>query len=101
MRELQTLSQSPSAENPGSRLRRDDLNEVLAWIDYCVAKNSSSKFKATVVDYLSTVRRKDFTWEQIDQRILALWKNDAESFAGTPDHSYGYMAGTKALRTLN
>lgn len=84
------------------RLRRDDLNEMFAWLDYCVAKGfNPERFKRSIVGHLKRSRQRDFTWDQIDKKIKHLWGFDANRRADVSDYSCVYRVGSKALRYLD
>src|SRR5882757_3063000 len=98
---LQSHSVTPEINVP-ARLRAEDVNEILAWIDYCVAKGFSKRLKTSIVEYLGNTRQKDFTWTQIEERIKSLFKfNYMLHESGQWDHSIVYRVGTKALRNLD
>src|SRR5271170_277050 len=82
------------------RLRAEDVNEMFAWLDYCVAKGfNPERFRRSIVDHLKRSRQRDFTLTQIDQKIQRLWNYNAASFkADQSDYSCVYRMGTKALR---
>ncbi|OCL11765.1 hypothetical protein AOQ84DRAFT_361217 [Glonium stellatum] len=80
------------------RLKPDDMCEMFAWLDYCVAKGfGGKKFRQTVLGHLSRTRQKDVTWAQIDERIRKLWNYHAIRKPGQANHSSVYSVGTKAL----
>jgi hypothetical protein len=85
-----------------SRLRGDDLYEMLAWLDYCVAKGfGPERFKRSIVDHLKRSRQRDFTLAQIDERIRNLWKFNPKYKVDQSDYSCVYRVGTKALSFLD
>jgi hypothetical protein len=77
--------------------------EILAWLDYCVAKGfNPGKFRQSIVDHLKRSRQRDFTLTQIDQKIRNLWNYDAANYKpDQSDYSCVYRVGTKALRYLD
>ena len=76
------------------RLKTDDVNEILAWLDYCIIKRwAPGKFEQCVVAHLSHCRQKSFAFEQIDLKLKELWHCTSET-----DHKALYRIGTKALR---
>jgi hypothetical protein len=80
------------------RLRADDEREILAWIDYCVAKGFTPKrCRESIVGHLKRTRQRDFTLAQIDERIKYLWGREANRNADQSDYSCVYRVGTKAL----
>jgi hypothetical protein len=89
-----------SSEN---RLRADDVNETLAWVDYCILKRlGPDTFERSIVAHLSHSRQRDFTFKQINIKVEELWKapgnssrRNGEAWA---DHTVVYRIGTKALR---
>jgi hypothetical protein len=84
------------------RLRADDIHEMLAWLDYCVAKGfNPGRFRQSIVDHLKRSRQRDFTLTQIDQKIRNLWNFNANYKADQSDYSCVYRIGTKALRYLD
>ena len=90
-------------EQSENRLRAGDVNETLAWIDYCIVKRLGlDTFEKSIVAHLSHSRQRDFTFKQIDVKVKELWKNpfnssrpNSETFSG---HTVVYRIGTKALR---
>ncbi|EXJ77706.1 hypothetical protein A1O3_09935 [Capronia epimyces CBS 606.96] len=94
----EALSLTPGGE-VSPRLRADDLNETLAWLDYCVA--SGRPFKQTVIQHLSKTRQKDFTWKQIDDKIKNLWNWGPNRYTTeNSTHLSIYHRGTKAISIL-
>ena len=78
------------------------MHEILAWLDYCVAKGFTPKrFKQSIVGHLKRTRQRDFTFAQIDEKIQHLWDFDANRSADQSDYSYVYRVGTKALLYLD
>lgn len=85
-------------------MRRDDENEMFAWLDYCVAKGfNPERFKRSIVDHLKRSRQRDFTFEQIDKKIKHLWNfhPNLKAAAGQSDYSCVYRVGSKALEYLD
>jgi hypothetical protein len=80
----------------------EDLYEMLAWLDYCVAKGfNPKKFKRSIVGHLKRSRQRDFTLEQIDERLDRLWRFNAKYKVDQSDYSCIYRVGTKALSFLD
>ncbi|KIW09897.1 hypothetical protein PV08_11998 [Exophiala spinifera] len=94
---------SLSRERRENRLRADDEDEILAWIDYCIAKRLGPvAFEKSIVAHLSHSRQRDFTFQQIDARVKNWWKAptnlsrpNGETYSG---YTIVYRIGTKALR---
>lgn len=86
-----------------NRLRASDVNEILAWIDYCIVKRlGPDTFEKSIVAHLSHSCQKEFTFKQIDLKVEELWKTPVncsrpkdEVYSG---HTVVYRIGTKALR---
>jgi hypothetical protein len=86
-----------------NRLRSGDVNEILAWIDYCLIKRlRPGTFEKSIVAHLHASCQRDFTFKQIDIKVEARWKSphncsrpDGEALSG---HRAVYRCGTKALR---
>lgn len=95
---------SPSYWEPSeNRLRAGDVNEILAWIDYCVVKRlRPDTFKKSIVAHLSHSCQRDFTFKQVNIKIEELWKTPTNSSRpngeALSDHTVVYRIGTKALR---
>ena len=86
-----------------NRLRAGDVNEILAWVDYCVVKRlGPDAFEKSIVAHLSHTCHRDFTFKQINVKIEELWKAPANSSRPNgeafSDHTVVYRIGTKALR---
>ena len=84
------------------RFRNEDVYEMLAWLDYCVAKGfNPGRFKQSIVGHLKRSRQRDFTLTQIDEKIKNLWHYHAIKKANQSDYSCVYRVGTKALNYLD
>jgi hypothetical protein len=86
-----------------NRLRAGDVNEILAWVDYCIVKRlGPNSFEKSIVAHLSHTCHKDFTFKQINVKIKELWKTPVNSSRpngeALSDHTIVYRVGTKALR---
>jgi hypothetical protein len=95
------MHQSPSATpevGSSCRLKGHDTTEMLAWLDYCVAKGfKAEKFKRSILDHLKRTRQRDFTWAQIDEKIKYLWSYTNGAFRAGSNYSVVYDFGTKAF----
>jgi hypothetical protein len=86
-----------------NRLRVGDVNEILAWVDYCIVKRlGPDTFEKSIVAHLSHSCQRDFTFKQINVKVEELWKApsnrsrpNGEALSG---HTVVYRVGTKALR---
>jgi hypothetical protein len=75
---------------------------MYAWLDYCVAKGfDPERFRRSIVGHLKRSRQRDFTLEQIDERLERLWGFNAKYKVDQSDYSCIYRVGTKAMSVLD
>ena len=93
------LKQSFSSywEPSGNRLKPSDVNEILAWADYCVSECSGlESFEKSIVAHLSHSCQNDFTLKQINTKVEEFWKRNKRP--NDFDYKIVYRIGTKALQ---
>jgi hypothetical protein len=84
----------PPEKAAAPRLRSDDVDEIFAWLDSGIARGFGYEwFEQTIVEHLSRTCHKDFTWEQIDQKIY----DTCRQRGGYNDFARVYDIGTKAF----
>lgn len=88
-------------ERNENRLRATEVNEILAWIEYCfVTRLGPDAFEKSIVAHLSHSCQKNFTFKQIDAKVKELWnvKVDRKPGESPSDHTVIYHIGMKAFR---
>jgi len=86
-----------------NRLRASDVNEILAWIDYCVVRRlGPDTFEKSIVAHLSHSCQRNFTLKQVNAKVEELWKTPVNlsrpNGEALSSHTVVYRIGTKALR---
>ena len=84
-------------EPSGNRLKPSDVNEILAWADYCISECSGPEtFETSIVAHLSHSCQNDFTLKQINTKVEEFWKRNKRP--NDFDYKIVYRIGTKALQ---
>jgi hypothetical protein len=85
-----------------NRLRVSEVNEILAWIEYCFVKSlGPDAFENSIVHHLDPKGVK-FTFKQIDAKVQELWKSvDRIRNESPTDHRVIYRIGLKAFEGQN